>query len=768
MPAVTRRWFTKSALAAGIAPMFGRPSFGRHARGGASPSSSGGATPVFNFANFASEPTSVNLANNSAFVGNNIQMLPATPGHEGSAAIFKTQQPPGPFTTIFTFQPMNLGSGSTIEDNGFVFVIQNAQSPPSQPGGVGINFGGDANTCGYSAEITQFPPVNALAIKFDAGNQSLGQNYPLGGLPSSTGLYLNQGPAATPGSIGLCPCNDLNPYGINFYSGDTYQATIVYDGSLITMVLADTTSGAQARFVWPLNLVNTTNATSNFVGFSAGRSAAGFFNIGSWSYFSGFDTRLATPTFSPSPGNYTTSQTVTISGPAGATVFYTTNGLLPTSSSTEYTGPITVSANQVIQAVAIQSGFTDSLVESGNYVIGASSNTINFPTGFVAGNLLPVGYASLNGSAYQLTDTNGNTAGAVWFPIPVNVSTFSTEFTLNLENGAQGMCFVIQNNPQPYVPLSGVQITGTSGQISFDPVTVPLVPGQYITIAGAFGGTGSISGYSGLQTYLVGATNGTTTATLCIASVAASTTPGSTIITTVPQSLIAGDLVYPSTNGIGGMSSPPNNFFYVLSSGLTSTTCELATAPGGAALSATSAASANLFFPTGYGGGGATLTTTPGTPSGLTYSVNNFGWSGGPTAVGAIAQGLGYGGLNTVGSAPLGVAFGLLNSVAVTFAQFGAGGDPTNSVGLYTNGANPFGSGIATGLTFNSTFNVTLEYDGTNLDITMQATSGGTTFTHSFPINIPATVGADMAYVGFAGGSGGSAHAVQAVTAWKM
>jgi hypothetical protein len=256
-------------------------------------------------------------------------------------------------------------------------------------------------------------------VKFDAGNESTGQDYPSGGLPSSTGMYFNGGPSVYPGgSLGLCPCNDLNPSGINFYSGHTFQVTIVYDGSLLTMVILDTTTNAQARLAWPLNLANTTNASGNYVGLTVGTSAVGYFNLQSWSYYSGYNTRLATPTFSPTPGQYSGTQTVAITYPSGSACYYTTNGLLPTSSSKLYSGPITVSSSEVIQAVAIQSGYTDSLVGTGGYQIG-TSNVINFPSGFAAGNLITVGFAYLSGSAIRITDTTQSCAGAAWFPVPL-------------------------------------------------------------------------------------------------------------------------------------------------------------------------------------------------------------------------------------------------------------------------------------------------------------------------------------------------------------
>ena len=63
--------------------------------------------------------------------------------------------------------------------------------------------------------------------------------------------------------------------------------------------------------------------------------------IDSFSYTEGSTTQAATPTFSPAAGTYSGAQSVTISdATSGATIYYTTNGTTPTTSSTKYTGTI--------------------------------------------------------------------------------------------------------------------------------------------------------------------------------------------------------------------------------------------------------------------------------------------------------------------------------------------------------------------------------------------------------------------------------------------
>lgn len=68
------------------------------------------------------------------------------------------------------------------------------------------------------------------------------------------------------------------------------------------------------------------------------------------------------------PVIYISGSTATIScSTSGATIYYTLNGTTPTTSSTQYTGAITLSSACTIKAIAVKSGMNNSSVASKSY-----------------------------------------------------------------------------------------------------------------------------------------------------------------------------------------------------------------------------------------------------------------------------------------------------------------------------------------------------------------------------------------------------------------
>ena len=79
---------------------------------------------------------------------------------------------------------------------------------------------------------------------------------------------------------------------------------------------------------------------------------------------------VAAPTFSPAAGSFITAQTVSMSCETDSvTIYYTTDGTEPTSSSNEYSEPITVSSTTTIKAIAVKPGYQNSSVTEATYTI---------------------------------------------------------------------------------------------------------------------------------------------------------------------------------------------------------------------------------------------------------------------------------------------------------------------------------------------------------------------------------------------------------------
>ena len=87
---------------------------------------------------------------------------------------------------------------------------------------------------------------------------------------------------------------------------------------------------------------------------------------------------VATPTFSPEAGVYTSAQSVTIACETeDATIYYTLDGTDPTANSTVYSDAIEISENTTIKAFAVKEGMLDSEIASATYNIELPTLTFN-------------------------------------------------------------------------------------------------------------------------------------------------------------------------------------------------------------------------------------------------------------------------------------------------------------------------------------------------------------------------------------------------------
>ena len=85
---------------------------------------------------------------------------------------------------------------------------------------------------------------------------------------------------------------------------------------------------------------------------------------------------VMTPVITPAGGSYAGSVSVTITcGSPDAEIYYTTDGSMPTSSSTRYAGAFTVTLPATVKAIAIKEGLTDSAVATASYTMQSSSGS---------------------------------------------------------------------------------------------------------------------------------------------------------------------------------------------------------------------------------------------------------------------------------------------------------------------------------------------------------------------------------------------------------
>jgi hypothetical protein len=147
----------------------------------------------------------------------------------------------------------------------------------------------------------------------------------------------------------------------------------------------------------------------------------------------------AAPTFSVAAGTYTSAQTVAISATMpSATIFYTTNGSAPTSSSPVYSGPITVSTTETLQAIATATGYSTSAVSSAAYTIALPAATPTFsllPGVYTSTQILTIRTKTHSATIYFTTDGSNATTLSVQYSGPITVAATETVKAIAVASG---------------------------------------------------------------------------------------------------------------------------------------------------------------------------------------------------------------------------------------------------------------------------------------------------------------------------------------------
>ena len=145
-------------------------------------------------------------------------------------------------------------------------------------------------------------------------------------------------------------------------SDTTPGATIYYttDGSTPTV------NSAKYSGAISVSTPETLEAIATATGYLPSAVGSAFYNFGT--------SPAATPTFSPAAGTFSSTQNVTISDSTpGATIYYTTDGSRPTVNSAKYSGAISVSISETVNAIVTATGYLQSAVGSAAYTIVADA-----------------------------------------------------------------------------------------------------------------------------------------------------------------------------------------------------------------------------------------------------------------------------------------------------------------------------------------------------------------------------------------------------------
>ncbi len=349
----------------------------------------------------------------------------------GSGGVMLLPDQPGPYPheviaggksgIIYVVNRDNMGH---FNPNGNSQIVQNITDQISGLFGTPTYWNGNVYFGGYNDSIKAFSLTNGL----------------LSTTPTSKTVVTFGFPGTTPSVSSNGNGNGivwalLSDASLNNGNGVLYA----YDANDLATELYDTTQNASRDTV------------GGAVKFSRPTVVNGKVYVGSAQQLSVYGSTIpgaAAPTFSPGWGTYSSTQTLTISDATpGAVIYYTTDGSIPTTGSPAYTGPITVSSTTTVRAIASAPLYLNSAMTTAIYTImGAGGGTVNYGSGFQSTGLSINGTGAINGSNLQLTNgTTGQTASA-WYTTPVNVQSFTLDFSFQLTNPVgDGFTFTIQN-----------------------------------------------------------------------------------------------------------------------------------------------------------------------------------------------------------------------------------------------------------------------------------------------------------------------------------
>jgi hypothetical protein len=310
-----------------------------------------------------------------------------------------------------------------------------------------------AGTPTFSPGAAKYTTVQSVTISETTPNAAI--YYTTDGTTPTTSSTRYSGPVTvgateTLQAVALANGGTISPVGKATYTILLPAASVTFSpapgtyAAAQTVTLSDATANAVIYYTVNGNAPNTssavysaplqlaTNSTIQAIAIASGGSAS---PIASGAY--AFP--VATPVITPAAGTYTSSQTVSISSATpGASIYFTTNGSTPTSGSSFYSAPITVSSTETVQAIAIEKNYNNSGVASSAYTITLPTPAPSFlPAAgtYLKAQSITISCSSKNATIYYTTDGSTPTTSSSVYSTPISIGVNETLSAIALASG---------------------------------------------------------------------------------------------------------------------------------------------------------------------------------------------------------------------------------------------------------------------------------------------------------------------------------------------